>query len=139
MIDEEVLSEIGNPAVVGALSGLMSRGAYVLLISNSSSVIREVGGLLDPPLRCPASRSVTVTKQYRDGRAETEVHEYQLIITGRTFKNLGGRLVPVNVLITVHGFGDSDAAMRRALHELLLTIADLEERFSSGAEHSSIG
>ncbi|MEM0262696.1 MAG: hypothetical protein QXN17_08615, partial [Nitrososphaerota archaeon] len=100
LLDEEVLKEINSSAKnIDVLRGLARDGNYILFVANDSRAVQSISKLFDPPLSYPESK-VTITKQYKDGRTEI-ISQNLLIVVGRTYRNIDGRLVPINFMSTV--------------------------------------
>ena len=132
LLDRNVLSELySSNATISILSKLMLRGSYVLFVTNDSNTLQRISKMFNPPLSVPPSK-ITMTKEYKDGKKETIVQNL-LIITGRTYKNINGRLVPIEIGVTV-SLEDSnsniDSIIQKALHNALISIVDDENRFS---------
>ncbi len=86
----------------------------------------------NPPLSVPSSK-VTMAKEYKDGRTEEAIIQNLLVITGRTYKNINGRLVPIGAGATVRiegSGGNINSIIQKALQHALIAIMDDENNLS---------
>ncbi|MEM1722099.1 MAG: hypothetical protein QXZ16_06790 [Ignisphaera sp.] len=134
LLDEEVLKEINSSARnIDVLRGLARGSNYILFVANDSRVIQSISKLFDPPLSYISESRVTITKQYKDGRAET-ISQNLLIVVGRTYRNIDGRLVPIDFTGTVHidDFNNIDDAIQKALLNTLMLVVKAENDLVPG-------
>ncbi|GBF09932.1 hypothetical protein apy_16570 [Aeropyrum pernix] len=133
LLDKEVLKEINSSARnIDVLRELARGGNYILFVADESGAIHSISDLFNPPLSYPSESKVTITKQYKDGRTEIILQDL-LIVVGRTYRNIDGRLVPINFMSTVHidDFNNMDDAIQEALLNILTLIIQAESDSAS--------
>ena len=131
LLDTNILEEWSTTnETIDTARKLMLGGSYVLFVTNDSSTLQRISKSFNPPLSVPSSKS-TMTKEYKNGRTEEAIMQNLLVITGRTYKNIDGRLVPIGAGATVHIEGSSDNMMQKALQNALMAIMDDENNLSS--------
>lgn len=103
------------------------RGAYVLFLSNSTDTLKGIAEAFNPPLPVPEASTVTITKQYSNNTTET-ITENLLMVVGRTYKNIDGRIVPEGIIITVHYNTPEklNDAIQKALNDIPGQIMEVE-------------
>ena len=131
LLDTNILEEWSTTnETIDTARKLMLGGSYVLFVTNDSSTLQRISKSFNPPLSVPSSKS-TMTKEYKNGRTEEAIMQNLLVITGRTYKNIDGRLVPIGAGATVHIESSSDNMMQKALQNALMAIMDDENNLSS--------
>ena len=133
LLDKEVLKEINSSARnIDVLRELARGGNYILFVADESRAIQSISKLFDPPLSYPSESKVTITKQYKDGRTEIILQDL-LIVVCRTYRNIDGRLVPINFMSTVQidNFNNMDDAIQKALLNTLMLIVKAENNLAS--------
>jgi len=123
LLDGEVLEEVKSPGTADTLRRLVREGVYVFFVANDSNVIREISTLFDPSLSYSTSSEATITKAYSGGKQELLVVG-TLFAVGRTYRNVDGKLVPVDggTTILLDKPTTTDEAVQRLAHELMKSI-----------------
>jgi hypothetical protein len=127
LIDRSVYSSIESPSMLNTLRNLSLRGGYVLFLSNNTKILKNIAGEFNPPLTIPGTSTITITKQYKNDTKETTT-ENLLIVIGRTYKSINGKMVPEDITITVHYKASSnlDSAIQKALNNIPGQITEIE-------------
>ncbi len=128
LLDRRVLDElISCRKCVSVLQDFASKGVYVLLVSNDLKRLRDVCEKFSPPLSYINPAGLTIVKRLSNGTTTT-ITEKIIVITGRAYKKIGQRMIPVDITITSHynNYNDMDKAIAQALKGALRFVMNLE-------------
>ena len=135
LLDTDILEELNTSnKTIDTARKLMLGGSYVLFVTNDSNTLQRISKSFNPPLSVPSSKitmTITITKKYKNGRTEEAIVQNLLVVTGRTYKHINGRLIPIGVGATVHIEGSDDNIMQKALQNALIAIIEDEINISS--------